>query len=209
MTTVKSRPSRLLVLLIVALSTMGVLGVATPARAAVARSAIYGGGPFYNDGQAVMDTLRSSGFTTVILWSIHVRDNGDLWYNDDLIVSNGSYVGDAGWPARLATLKQAPTSVDRIEISVGSAGPNDWGTIATLVNSGGTGPDSILYRNFSALKAATGADAINDESIRSAKPNGSCAKGAAPGRIWRSRCRCSWPITWASCSCRCATRQTS
>jgi hypothetical protein len=166
MTAVKSRPNRLLVLLIVALSTvstLGVLGVATPARAAVARSAIYGGGPFYQDGQAVMDTLRSSGFTTVILWSIHVRDNGDLWYNDDLIVSGGSYVGDAGWPGRLQTLKQAPTSVDRIEVSVGSAGPNDWGTIAALVNSGGTGPDSILYRNFSALKAATGADAINDD----------------------------------------------
>lgn len=40
---------------------------------AAGRSAIYGGGPFYSDGQAVMNTLRASGFTTVVLWSIHVR----------------------------------------------------------------------------------------------------------------------------------------
>jgi hypothetical protein len=111
----------------------------------------------------VIDTLRGSGFTTVMLWAIHLRPNGDLYYNDHLIVSNGRYVGDAGWPARLRRLKQAPTSVNRIEVSVGSAGPNDWGYITSLVNSGGTGPNSILYRNFSALKAATGADALNND----------------------------------------------
>src|SRR5690348_15376509 len=84
---------------------------AAPVQAA-GRSAIYGGGPFYSGGQAVMDTLRSSGFTTVVLWAIHVRaDTGDLWLNDIRIISGGQYVGDPAWPARLATLKQAPTSV--------------------------------------------------------------------------------------------------
>jgi len=148
-----------LAVVLVALGLAGVPAHASPAR----RSAVYGGGPFYKDGQAVMDTLRASGFTTVILWAIHLRPNGDLWYNDDLVVSRGKYVGDPGWPARLATLKKAPTSVNRIEVSVGSAGPNDWGYITDLVNSGGTGPSSILYRNFKALKEATGADALNDD----------------------------------------------
>jgi len=141
-----------------------VLLPAAPAQAAGGRSAVYGGGPFYSGGQAVMNTLRASGFTTVVLWAIHVHaDTGDLYLNDQLVVSNGQYVGNADWPAQLRTLKQAPTSVNRIEVSVGSAGPDDWGAINTLINSGGTGTSSILYRNFQALKTATGADAINDD----------------------------------------------
>jgi hypothetical protein len=137
----------------------------TPAQAATpGRSAVYGGGPFYSGGQSVMNTLRASGFTTVVLWAIHVHaDTGDLYLNDQLVVSNGQYVGNSAWPGQLKTLKQAPTSVNRIEISVGSAGPDDWGAIASLINSGGTGTSSVLYRNFQALRTATGADAINDD----------------------------------------------
>jgi len=110
-----------------------------------------------------MNTLRSSGFTTVVLWTIHVHPNGNLVFNDIPVVSNGQYIGDPGWPARLATLKQAPTSVNRIEIGIGSWGVDDWGTIHSLINSQGTGTGSILYRNFRALLTATGADAINDD----------------------------------------------
>jgi len=160
---------RVIVLLAVASLVMTgppAVASAAPARspAVAGRSAVYGGGPFYSGGQAVMDTLRSSGFTTVVLWAIHVRaDTGDLWLNDIRIVSDGQYVGDPGWPARLATLKQSPTSVNRIEVSVGSAGPDDWGAIATLVARDGTGAGSVLYRNFQVLRAITGADAINDD----------------------------------------------
>jgi hypothetical protein len=139
---------------------------AAPAHALAAggRSAVYGGGPFYSGGQPVMNTLRASGFTTVVLWAIHIHaDTGDLYLNDQLVVSNGQYVGNADWPAQLRTLKQAPTSVNRIEVSVGSAGPDDWGAIASLISQGGTGTSSILYRNFQALRTATGADAINDD----------------------------------------------
>jgi hypothetical protein len=43
----------------------------------------------------------------------------------------------------------------------------DFETIRNLINSQGTGPTSILYRNFQALKNATGADAVDfdDESL--------------------------------------------
>lgn len=44
-----------------------------------------------------MDILKQSGFTTVMLWTIHVHGNGDLYYNDQLVVSNGAYVGDSAW----------------------------------------------------------------------------------------------------------------
>lgn len=151
-------------ILLAVIVSMVLTGVPSPASAAAGRSAIYGGGPFYSGGQGVMDTLRSSGFTTVVLWAIHVRaDTGDLWLNDIRIISNGQYVGDPGWPGRLATLKRAPTSVNRIEVSVGSAGPNDWGAIKTLIERDGTGSGSVLYRNFQVLRTITGADAINDD----------------------------------------------
>ena len=141
-----------------------------------ARSAIYGGGPFYSGGTAVIDDLRASGFSTVMLWSIHVTPNGDLYMNDKKIVANGRYVGISEWQGNLRRLRTAPTSVNRIEVSVGSAGTTDFDSIKALVNgtaSGcgstiacGTGTTSILYRNFQTLKTITGADAANfdDES---------------------------------------------
>ena len=118
-------------------------------------SGVFGGGPFYHNADTVMPTMRASGFSTMILWSIHVHMNGDLVLNDVPIFSNGSYVGsDAAWPGKVASLKTAPTSVTRVEFSVGSAGVADFETIESLIMSQGTGPTSILYRNFSALRTA-------------------------------------------------------
>jgi PKD repeat protein len=161
---------------------LAALAVAALSPVAQADSAIYGGGPFYSGGTAVMDDLRSSGFTTVILWSFHIEDNGDLVYNDIPVVRNGAYIGDPAWPARLATLKTAPTSVNRIEVSIGAWSVPDFERMARLVNGTaagcgstivcGTGTNSILYRNFQALKAATRADAVNfdDESAYDLAP---------------------------------------
>ena len=115
-----------------------------------------------------MNALRASGYTTVMLWCIHVdATSGNLILNDQLLAANGVYVGNAAWPAQLATLKTAPTSVKRIEISVSSWGVNDFLSIQTLMNNYGTNTDSILYRNFQALKTATGADAVDfdDETL--------------------------------------------
>ncbi|WP_375758408.1 PKD domain-containing protein [Corallococcus exercitus] len=158
------------------------LALAASAPAALADSAIYGGGPFYSGGTAVMNDLRGSGFTTVILWSFHIEDNGDLVYNDIPVVRNGAYIGDPAWPTRLATLKTAPTSVNRIEVSIGAWSVPDFERMARLVNGTaagcgstlvcGTGTNSILYRNFQALKTATGATAVNfdDESAYDLAP---------------------------------------
>ncbi|QSQ14854.1 PKD domain-containing protein [Myxococcus landrumensis] len=164
------------------LSVLAALAITLTTPTALASSAIYGGGPFYSGGTAVMDDLRASGFTTVILWSFHIEDNGDLVYNDIPVVKNGAYMGDAGWPTRLATLKTAPTSVRRIEVSIGAWSVPDFERMARLVNGTaagcgstivcGTGTNSILYRNFLALKNATGADAVNfdDESAYDLAP---------------------------------------
>ncbi|HVZ38215.1 MAG TPA: lysyl endopeptidase [Candidatus Kapabacteria bacterium] len=119
-------------------------------------ASIYGGGPFYSGGQPVIDDLKASGFTTVIVWSVHVNaSNGDLTLNDTLIASNGKYVGDAGWPAQLGSLKTGSTSVNRILFSVGSGPPPiDFTNIQALISQYGTGPSNPLYQNFAALRAA-------------------------------------------------------
>ena len=143
------------------------LGLAQP-PAISASSTIFGGGPFYTGGSPTMNLLRGSGFTTVMLWCIHVdATTGNLIFNDQLVVAHGVYVGQASWPAQLATLKVAPTSVNRIEVSVSSYGVNDFQSIQTLMNNYGTNTSSLLYSNFAALKQATGADAIDydDETL--------------------------------------------
>ena len=62
-----------------------------------ATSTLFGGGPFYSGGYATMNTLRTSGYTTVMLWCIHVdATTGNLIFNDQLVAANGSYVGNAG-----------------------------------------------------------------------------------------------------------------
>ena len=115
---------------------------------------IYGGGPLYSGGQPLMDQLRASGMTTIVAWSVHVGSDGDLVFNDPPIVQDGEYVGDADWPAQLASLKKAPTSVTRLLFSVGAGGVEDFTHIQELIQEHGTGPDSILHRNFAALKEA-------------------------------------------------------
>lgn len=113
---------------------------------------IYGGGPLYSGGPGVIDDLRASGFTTVVAWSVHVETNGDLVFNDPPIVKGGKYVGNPVWPAQLAALKQPPTSVNRLIFSVGAGGVQDFTNVAKLIASQGTGPSSVLYRNFAALR---------------------------------------------------------
>jgi hypothetical protein len=130
-------------------------------------TAVYGGGPFYTGGQPVIDDLKNSGFTTVVAWAVHVNSGGDLIYNDPTIVSNGQYVGDSSWPGLLANLKQGG-SVNRLLFSIGGWGTGDFENIQALIKSQGTGPNSILYQNFQALKQAIpsidGID-LDDESL--------------------------------------------
>jgi hypothetical protein len=130
-------------------------------------TAIYGGGPFYPigpDGQptnlpATIADLKSSGFTTVVEWGLQLSAAtsgptvGDLQLNE-VIVSNGNYVGDPSWPASLASLMAGETSVNRLLFSVLGYQGGTVPTIQRLIQEQGTGPDSILYRNFAALKAA-------------------------------------------------------
>src|ERR1700761_1700338 len=72
----------------------------------------------YPGDDATFDTLRNSGFTTVILSSFYIHDNGDVYSGDSRlpIIHNGQYIGDPAWLKRVASLKARPGSVKRIEL---------------------------------------------------------------------------------------------
>jgi hypothetical protein len=129
--------------------------------------AVFGRESFFTLNTADTSKLKNSGFNTAILFVVDVEANGDLNYNGDhLIVTNGVYMGDANWGSRLAALRVAPTSINRIEVCTGGAGAQSWANIKNLIATNGTGPTSILYRNFQALKNALGIDAIcNDDEV--------------------------------------------
>jgi hypothetical protein len=133
--------------------------VATPA------ASIFGGGPIYKNRSVTIPELKASGFTEVVVWNIAVSASGDLNFNGEFpVASNGSYTGGATYPnfaADMLSLKTGTTSVNRVTFSIGSSNVGDFQHIRDLINAQGTGSTSILYKNFQALKNATGADAID------------------------------------------------
>ena len=117
---------------------------------------IFGGGPLYINATNNINEIKNSGFTEVIVWNIEVKTNGDLNFNGEFpLVSNGVYIGGQTHPdfaGNMAVLKQG--TVKRVTFSIGSSNVGDWQDVTALVNAQGTGTDSILYKNFAALKAA-------------------------------------------------------
>lgn len=131
-------------------------GIAFPNAARAASSGVFGGGPFYNNAASHINEIKNSGFNEVVVWNIEVKPNGDLNFNGEFpLCSNGTYIGVSTHPdfaGNMASLKQG--TVRRITFSVGSSNYGDFEDVRDLVNAQGTGPGSILYRNFQALKTA-------------------------------------------------------
>jgi hypothetical protein len=147
---------------------------AVPEAPSLGRPAgVFGGGPFYDDAETVLPRMKQAGFDTLVLWTLHVEENGDLVLNDRPLVSEGVWIGRSDWPAMVEALKTAPTTVSRLELGLGSAGVRDFRRIASLIAAQGTGRDSILARNFAVLRAELpSVDAINldDESDYDVEP---------------------------------------
>jgi hypothetical protein len=141
---------------------------------------IYARGIYPGD-DSTFDNLRTSGFTTVVLSSFYIHENGDVYSGDSRspIIHNGVYVGDKEWLRRIASLKQKPGSVTRIEILLEGRWygqpPNtydfirDWSdpkkSVPGIIT--GTGKNSTLYKIAKVFKDDLGIDAasIDDESV--------------------------------------------
>ena len=142
-------------------------GAALAAPTPPGYSGIFGGGPLYITSKGASENiteLANSGFTEIIVWSVEVKANGDLNLNGEFpLTSGGAYIGGQTYPdfaSDMARLKQG--KVKRVTFSIGSSNYGDWQDITALVKAQGTGPGSILYKTFDALKAAIPAiDAID------------------------------------------------
>ena len=130
-------------------------------------SGVYVGGHIRRERPNTITTLRNSGFTYVILFNVHVDPDGTLKTDGETICKDGVYVFQKTQPyyqQDIANLKKAPTSITRIDICIGGWGNDAYTNIKNLVKSQGTGPNSILYRNFKALKEAVPEiDAVNND----------------------------------------------
>jgi fructan beta-fructosidase len=106
---------------------------------------------------------KASGFTTLINFAMHINADGTLLIGG-MACTNGIYVGPTNWNSLITTLKTPPTTVTRYEVCIGGYTDTSFDNIKSLVAAQGTGPSSILYKNFQALKSAVpGIDAINDD----------------------------------------------
>jgi hypothetical protein len=78
---------------------------------------MYGRG-LYPGADSIFDDLRLSGFNTIVLSSFYIHQNGDVYSGDSRspIIHDGKYIGDKEWLRRIASLRQKPGFVTRIEI---------------------------------------------------------------------------------------------
>lgn len=110
----------------------------------------------------MVDSVCQSGFNTIILWCIHVAQDGSLSYNNDLIVKNGVFVGNVNfWGQIVNRLKSNPSSVNKVILSIGSGGTNDFFNIYNLVLNHATDDTSGFYKNCQALLQVIKPDAID------------------------------------------------
>jgi hypothetical protein len=176
------RSAEILLLVLVAIAFSG-----QAASAQTGYTGIFGGGPFYKGNAAPNITeIENSGFTEAIVWSVEVSSTGDLNFNGEFpLTSGGVYVGNEyypNFPGDMAQLKQG--TVKRVTFSIGSSNYGDWEDITSLVNSQGTGPTSILYQDFAALKAAIPAlDAIDFDDENSFNSPTTIAFGVMLGNL--------------------------
>lgn len=133
-----------------------------------AQSAIYACGHIRRTRNTALTNLRNSGYTTAILFNVNVEEDGSLttdysWSSQTaaeaggIICQNGSYVFNKYQPYYISDVKSLltqPTSINRLEICIGGWGNGSYGNIRKLIERDGTGEETILYRNFKALKEA-------------------------------------------------------
>ncbi|GLS24711.1 hypothetical protein GCM10007877_04250 [Marinibactrum halimedae] len=135
-------------------------------------SGIYAGGPVYRERGYAINELKNSGFTNLVVWTIHIESDGSLGFNGEFpLVEDGVYIGDQTHPnfrSDIASLKTGNTSITRVEFGLSAAGSGTYDAVRDLLNCQNgrcqTDPSSILYRNFQALKEAfPSVDAVNND----------------------------------------------
>jgi hypothetical protein len=141
---------------------------------------LFGRGMYPGD-DSTYATIRGSGFTTVLLSSFYIKENGDVYSGDDghqPIIHAGRYTGSREWIKRVASLRRGG-AVKRIGILLEgrwfNQAPNTFDFIRDWIDSSkgasgvvpGTGKGSTIFGILRSMKEEIGADAIciDDESV--------------------------------------------
>jgi len=132
----------------------------------------YVGAELLNGNQDYFTTLKTSGFTTVIAWSLHIDpNNADLLFNDVVIVSDGMYNFEmASFATNMSQIKDSwiwegqaqPSTIKTLLFGIGGGSGyfDDFATIANWVaeeeqgSEPGMGMIDTLWSNLQALKRA-------------------------------------------------------
>jgi hypothetical protein len=96
--------------------------------------------------------IQQSGFTTVILWTLHVDADGTLVYNNTVIVRDGEFSPTYLYLPDLINQLTSIGSVTNVLFSIGSGGVNDFTNVNNLLQT--QNGRLTLIRNFSALSSA-------------------------------------------------------
>lgn len=109
--------------------------------------------------KAVIEGIRTSGFTTVILFAVHVSDDGTLYYSNYPMVVDGNFTGQYSYlPAAVEALKTGG-SVKQILFSIGGACVGDFAHLKNLWST--TQGQNVVLKNFGALAAALPIDGFD------------------------------------------------
>lgn len=130
------------------------LTMATSINAQIVGS--YIGSELYEANQnALVDEIRASGFNTMVVWTIQLDNNGNIYLNN---IPSAPIVENRVFKAQnlknnLTRLKQN-SSVTRIELAIGAAGSQAFNIIKNLnqQNGGNLRPGGLLYDNFKILR---------------------------------------------------------
>ncbi|MFD8600226.1 hypothetical protein ACFV1L_35020 [Kitasatospora sp. NPDC059646] len=139
---------------------------------------LYGQGLFDTDDNArnrqALADLSGSGFTTLVLFTLHVHPSGDLYLGDNVLAGGGRIVyrwrdvQKPGFPELVAGLRAG--GFRSVLFSIGFGGPptpEDWQHIQDLLDRG---RGQALVANFAAVAQWTGVDGFDfdcEEDIRS------------------------------------------
>ncbi|NUN99008.1 MAG: hypothetical protein HUU01_00175 [Saprospiraceae bacterium] len=112
----------------------------------------YGEGIMYPPDLAPnISAIQQAGWTSVILSLFHIDANGNIIYNNPMIIQNGTYVGDPAWPGQVAQLKGG--SVNTILASIGGWDVSDFSNLKTIYNNNNNSfQGTLLQSNFQVFR---------------------------------------------------------
>eukprot|EP01118_Nematostelium_gracile_P005938 TRINITY_DN1893_c0_g1_i1.p1 TRINITY_DN1893_c0_g1~~TRINITY_DN1893_c0_g1_i1.p1 ORF type:complete len:575 (+),score=154.51 TRINITY_DN1893_c0_g1_i1:40-1764(+) len=114
---------------------------------------IYGGGPYIQDEPNSLSDLRNSGFTTVTAWAIHIDTNGDIFFNNDIVIHDDQIMANmTAFINFFAKVNGGNSTVKDMVLSIGGWGDDDFESIQGLIQQQGTGKNTTLYKHFSLIK---------------------------------------------------------